>query len=108
MTDKPATLMSELDRAAFDLITRHFPQDKPQGSLLPDSQDQIKAFDAVVKYYGPRTKLGKDEEKPTNEYTRLRDKLHGRRTPRRRADSTEGEGAANGAASIADEPAGSA
>ena len=107
MNDKPNTLMSELDRAAFDLIKRHFPQDKPEGSLLPDSQDQIKAFDAVVKYYGPRTKLGKPEEGQKNEYTRLRDQLHGRKA-RRRADNTEDEGAANGAASAADEPAGNA
>ena len=88
-------LMTALDLAAEKLLQQHFPE---TGSNLKDPELQIKAFTACVNWYGPRTKLGGKDEEATNEFTRLRDKLHGRRAPKRDTSDPETEAgpAANG------------
>jgi hypothetical protein len=98
MTNKPR-LQRRLDEAAEKLLSRHFPAAPQPDDPLPDELNQIRAFDAVVKYYGPRTKLGvKEDDEDGAEYKRLRDKLHRRTAPRPRRDEQDGEesGAVNG------------
>lgn len=79
MTSKNA-LMKRLDLAAEKLLDRYFGEvvtDKPT-----EGQDQIKAFDAVVRYFGPRTKQS-DEEKNVSPFEQLQRGLNGGKTPRR-------------------------
>ena len=83
-------LMDALDDAAEKLLKKHFPNEP---KLTLDDEMQIKAFAACVNWYGPRTKLGPQEDKP-NEFTRLRDTLHGRRTSKRDTRNAETEGGA--------------
>lgn len=102
MSRKPK-LMDRLDQAAFRLLDRSFPLDRPpvegvQTTLAePEIGDQVRTFEAVVKYYGPRTKLGGDEDKKESEFGNLRDRLHGRKTPRSRDQTEAPPGTANGA-----------
>jgi hypothetical protein len=96
-------LMNGLDAAAAELLRRHFPKEDPDEPRLTtsDPEIQIKAFTACVNWYGPRTKLGGDDEGKTNEFTRLKDRLHGHRKARSRPSDIQAEavnGAANGAA----------
>ncbi|HEY4355958.1 MAG TPA: hypothetical protein VGN16_09440 [Acidobacteriaceae bacterium] len=101
------TLMNNLDAAASALLKRHFPDQVPEGMPESDPEIQIKAFSAVVNYYGPRTKLGgKEEENKRSDFDRLKGQLHGSGKARRRAGAPES--GANGASSAAVEPAGNA
>lgn len=102
-------LREGLDKAALVLLEKYFVS-PGLGEGQPDATDQIKAFDAVVKYYGPRTKLGGGEEKKESEIERLRGKLHGRRAPRRDSGGAapNGNGGADGGPDAADDPAGTA
>lgn len=101
-----STLMKALDAAAAALLKRHFPETVPEDVAQPQPQDQIKAFAAVVNYYGPRNKFGKNDEGNQNEFSKLKDRLHGRGKTRRSPRAPEG--GANGSASAADDPAGTA
>jgi hypothetical protein len=91
-------LMDGLDEAAKQLLARHFPENA-QSSNLIDPELQIKAFTACVNWYGPRTKLGPKDEDTNNEFTRLRDRLHGSGRRASKRDTRPGEtetGAPNG------------
>lgn len=94
--------MARLDEAAEMLLDRYFKMPSldtmKDGEKSPEGADQIKAFDAVVKYFGPRTKLGGDEDNKESAFDQLRSGLHGRRTPRGGARRTTPNGSGNGAA----------
>jgi hypothetical protein len=101
MTNKPR-LQRRLDEAAEKLIARHFPENAEPDAPQPDELNQIRAFDAVVRYYGPRTKLGvKEDEEDGAEYKRLRNRLHGRTPQSRRRIEPVTLDEANGAGSDA-------
>jgi len=85
-------LRQELDAAALRLLGKHFPKDSAEGAPPPDEGNQIKAFDAVVRYFGPRTKFGGDDDKQEPIIEQLRNKLHGRRAPRSNSNSSNGGG----------------
>jgi hypothetical protein len=94
--------MEKLDEAAIKLLARHFP-DKNGGETPPDAIEQIKAFTAVQAYFGPRTKLGPEDNKGGSAFERLRNGLDSPKTKGgrgRTAPQTNGD--ASG------EPAGSA
>ena len=78
MTSKNA-LMKRLDLAAEKLLDRYFGE--VVSAKPTEGQDQIKAFDAVVRYFGPRTKQS-DEEKNVSPFEQLRN-LNSGKTPRR-------------------------
>jgi hypothetical protein len=105
-------LMDALDIAAKALLARHFPQGDPAPDAKPsDPEVQIKAFTACVNWYGPRTKLGGNDEGKTNEFTRLRDKLHSGRGKTKRQtsdDETETGSTGNGHDLSATTPEGNA
>jgi hypothetical protein len=85
-------LMDALDIAAEALLKRHFPEEQPAADARPsDPEVQIKAFTACVNWYGPRTKLGGADEGNQNEFSRLRDKLHGRGKTKRSPGNGEAE-----------------
>jgi hypothetical protein len=90
-------LMSALDSAAEKLLARHFPDIASNMTVIEpiDPEVQIKAFSAVVNYYGPRTKLGGDDERKESELGKLQRQLHGRGKARRNAGTAKG--GANGA-----------
>lgn len=84
-------LMSALDSAAEKLLARHFPDQTGDDTVMHlDPEIQIKAFSAVVNYYGPRTKLGGDEERKESGLSRLQQQLHGRGKTGRKADKAQG------------------
>lgn len=88
MTTKPK-LVTRLDEAAMALLDRWFPTET--GIDPPDAEKQIKAFDAVTKFYGPRTKLGgNDEDKKESEFDELRNRLNRRKTKNRPRHSVNG------------------
>jgi hypothetical protein len=104
MSGKPK-LMKRLDDAAEQLLDRYFKMPELD-AVLPKGDEQIKAFDAVVKYFGPRTKLGgNDEDKKESEFDQLRAGLNGSRAPRRRPGAAQGR--SNGP-TAGDDPAGTA
>lgn len=87
MTNKPR-LQRRLDEVASQLLDRAFPaapQEGEQPTTQPEIEHQIRTFDAVVRYYGPRTKLGGKDEEKESEFGNLRDRLHGRKHNRKAA-----------------------
>jgi hypothetical protein len=83
------SLMARLDVAAMTLLNRHFPED--EAAKPSKSADQIKAFDSVVKYFGPRTKQHDEFDKGDSPFEQLRSDLHRRPPPRgSRAKQTNG------------------
>lgn len=80
MTSKNA-LMKRLDLAAEKLLDRYFGE--VVSAKPTEGQDQIKAFDAVVRYFGPRTKQS-DEEKNVSPFEQLQRNLNGGKAARRR------------------------
>jgi hypothetical protein len=97
MIKKP-NLMDRLDKAAEMLLDRTF---QTTGEAAP-LEDQVRVFDSIVKYYGPRIKLG-GSEKQESQFERLQSRLNGRKAARRTAEAgTETDG------STSPEPAGTA
>lgn len=107
MSRKPK-LMARLDEAAELLLDRYFKSPILDGGSADSGADQIKAFDAVVKYFGPRTKLGGEDDKDDNEFSKLKDRLHGNRKTARGPRGGPSQGGANGGPTAADDPAGNA
>lgn len=82
MTQK-RKLMQRLDTAAELLLDRYF-QPTVIGETPPEAKEQIDAFKAVVTYFGPRTKLGGDEDKHDSPFEQLRNGLSRKTTGRSR------------------------
>jgi hypothetical protein len=99
MTGKK-TLMSRLDAASEQLLDRYFGEH--EGKPVKGAE-QVKAFEAVVKYFGPRTRQA-DDDKGGSAFEQLRSDFNGnsRTTSRRsRAGRTNGAGPAPEAADAA-------
>lgn len=97
---RKSKLMERLDKAAEQLLDRSF-LPLVVGEPMAPLMEQIRVFDSVVKYYGPRTKLGGDEEENGSEFERLRATLN-RRTPSRRRSRPETDNGADPSTDNAD------
>lgn len=98
---KKNDLRDALDVAALNLLKRHFPvpQEENAEPAYGDATEQTKAFQAVVAYYGPRTKLGGNEDEgKENGITNLRRRLHGRGKAGRHPGAAKTQSRVNGAA----------
>lgn len=94
-------LQKRLDEAAEALLDMYFASPK-LGENPPNPELQLKTFAEVVKYFGPRQKLG-TEEKEETAIDGLRNRLHGGTSRRKARPSTHLNGGG-----LPDEPAGSA
>lgn len=83
-------LMERLDKAAEQLLDRTF-QPVAVGEAQAPLMEQIKVFESITRYFGPRTKVSGDEDHGVSEFEQLRNNLNNRTRSRRRSRQSNGD-----------------